>query len=367
MTTRKHQYFALDGLRGIAAFIVVVRHTRALTGFDFVPGSYLAVDLFFLLSGFVLAHAYEEKLNEGMSFPAFMKLRLVRLYPLYLMGLAVMLLYLGLRMKSGGPDAPHFGSVLASGLLTAFYLPTPPSLSQAPTQIFPLNNPAWSLFFELIVNIAYGLVAPRLTNRTLVGIIGVSLFSLIFLSFTYGTVDGGPTWSTFWLGLPRVFFGFTLGVWMRRKHVPLPSAGQLRDGALFVGLALVFTSFSLLPYSASIFVITPLLILLFVLPAIVWLGAGIDLTGWRQMIAQRLGEYSYAVYVLHVPLMAWAASILSVVGLKRGHYPYSFAIIYPLALIPVALAAHHWFDGPVRALLRPKRALEPMSEVATQF
>ena len=80
----KHVYATLDGIRGIAAALVAMRHAGALfPGWDF-PNSGLAVDLFFVISGFVVASAYDRRLADGLTLGAFMRIRLIRLYPLYL-------------------------------------------------------------------------------------------------------------------------------------------------------------------------------------------------------------------------------------------------------------------------------------------
>jgi peptidoglycan/LPS O-acetylase OafA/YrhL len=104
--TRRHSFVILDALRGVAAAAVVTVHAPLFFHSVATPGSvpdasghapmtgplfeaYLAVDFFFLLSGFVLAHAYGEKLNDGMTSCQFMRCRLIRLYPLYLLALVI--------------------------------------------------------------------------------------------------------------------------------------------------------------------------------------------------------------------------------------------------------------------------------------
>ena len=88
---QRRSFTTLDGLRGIAAIAVVARHAPFLWGEHGPTGalseSYLAVDFFFVLSGFVLAHAYGSRFQHGLSNAAFMRTRLLRLYPLYLLAL----------------------------------------------------------------------------------------------------------------------------------------------------------------------------------------------------------------------------------------------------------------------------------------
>jgi peptidoglycan/LPS O-acetylase OafA/YrhL len=83
---------AMDGIRGIAAILVALFHFRAtFLHYDnnVIGDGYLAVDLFFVLSGFVLAHAYEHRFARGMTTFEFMRARVIRLYPLYFVGLAI--------------------------------------------------------------------------------------------------------------------------------------------------------------------------------------------------------------------------------------------------------------------------------------
>jgi len=86
MRVEKRRFVTLDAMRGIAAFLVVLRHTGTTAGGWFPEYSYLAVDLFFILSGFVLAYAYDADFERGMGFSRFMKKRTLRLAPLYILG-----------------------------------------------------------------------------------------------------------------------------------------------------------------------------------------------------------------------------------------------------------------------------------------
>src|ERR1700740_1326729 len=88
-TQPRRAFQTLDGLRGVGAFLVVMRHVPMLFGPIRVPESFLAVDLFYLVSGFVVAHAYGARLERGGFFGEFVKTRLIRLYPLYLLGILV--------------------------------------------------------------------------------------------------------------------------------------------------------------------------------------------------------------------------------------------------------------------------------------
>src|ERR1700761_6004380 len=83
---KPHAYPALDGLRGVAAIAVMLHHFRPLTAPWLFAHGYLAVDLFFLLSGFVIAHAYDARFRKGLGVPAFLVIRLIRLWPMIAFG-----------------------------------------------------------------------------------------------------------------------------------------------------------------------------------------------------------------------------------------------------------------------------------------
>jgi peptidoglycan/LPS O-acetylase OafA/YrhL len=170
----RHSFVILDGLRGIAAAAVVSVHARlffhSVAAYGSVPDAagllpttgplseaYLAVDFFFILSGFVLAHAYGEKLKDGMSLWRFMGIRLIRLYPLHLLALSLALWpYLTLRATS-----LHAGTIAVQMLTALFFLPSPATDGEG--SLFPMNGPVWSLLFELIANGLFALLIPLLT------------------------------------------------------------------------------------------------------------------------------------------------------------------------------------------------------------
>jgi len=142
-------YVTLDGLRGIAALSVVVLHCYRYFG-DFTWSSAaLAVDLFFVLSGFVLAYAYEAKLPTASG--AFLKARLIRLYPLYLVGTLLGMIEALATMKYGGPAAMDRATFWTSLPFSLAMLPTP-------WQMYPFDGVMWSIFFELFINAVWAVL-----------------------------------------------------------------------------------------------------------------------------------------------------------------------------------------------------------------
>jgi peptidoglycan/LPS O-acetylase OafA/YrhL len=202
MTVRNRSFVTLDGLRGIAALAILTRHAPAFfasvaimiplsgrTGPAVSVGpfyeSYLAVDFFFALSGFVLAHAYGARLGSSLSGLRFMAVRLIRLYPLYVFALLIATLLAVPRALSH--DQSGLLETLKNLLPAILFLPAPPVSGDA--VLFPFNGPAWSLFFELLANGCIAIVGFRLRSRTLGAIVGIAGLALAAaISVLDGTV-----------------------------------------------------------------------------------------------------------------------------------------------------------------------------------
>ena len=230
----KH-YIRLDGLRGIAALVVVWYHLFegfATSSIDQrCNHGYLAVDFFFLLSGFVLSYAYDGRLRsisaaQRLSFGSFLRRRIIRLHPMLLLGLvwgAVAFVLQG-SVQWDGTAVSSICVIIA--LLTSLVLipawPGCPTEVRGNGEMFPLNGPMWSLFFEYVASILYGVVLHRLSTKVLYLLAllfagGLSAFALCNLSETYHI---GVGWTlagmNFPGGLLRVLFSFTMGMCLQR-------------------------------------------------------------------------------------------------------------------------------------------------------
>lgn len=299
--TETRRFDALHGARGLAAIAVMVLHLQFYTRLaqGWLPGAYLAVDLFFLLSGFVISHAYDARLQAGLSPLAFLRRRLMRFYPLYGLSLFISALVVLERIGREGIGAFSRLDLAASFVLSAVFLPVPPALSIGSTQLFPLNGPTWSLFFEILVNLAFGWMALVLTRRRLAWLIGMGGLLLCLVAWQHAGLNVGTRWDNLEGGLARIFFSFLCGIFMRRF---LP-AGR------FPGLALP------LVLMAGAFVVAArpglalrpefdLAVVLLVWPCLLRLAAGVQLAGPARRVAHALGEASYGIYILHMPLMS---------------------------------------------------------------
>src|SRR5579863_6197665 len=215
---QQNRYAFLDGIRGIAAIAILTRHTGEFWHFKLFR-SYLAVDLFFVLSGFVIAHAYDQRLREGtLSVARFMLVRLIRLYPVYLLSVLFAGALLIAGIDTDHPGHMSLGEMLGVIALTALYLPT--HMSGDEPQLFPLNGPYWSLMFELIANACYAMLRPLLTGRLLSAIVAV--FGILVIAVTHhdGRLAAGYLWGyeSVVAGFVRAIFGIFFGLLLYRHQ-----------------------------------------------------------------------------------------------------------------------------------------------------
>ena len=167
----KPHYALLDGLRGVAALIVIVYHVFECFSWSPAPHGYLAVDFFFVLSGFVIGYAYDDRWGRSLTTRSFFRRRLIRLHPMVVMGAmigAVCFVLQGSVKWDGQHVATSF--VLFALLMNMLMLPLPVGARadvRGNGELFPLNGPNWSLFFEYVGNILYALLLRRAVPKSL--------------------------------------------------------------------------------------------------------------------------------------------------------------------------------------------------------
>ena len=221
------------------------------------------------------------------------------MYPLYLVGLLLASLALVAAFMVHAPtnwSPAEFGVAFGFALLFA---PTPPMHTDA---IFPLNNPAWSLFFELVANVLFAVLWKQLTTKVCIIVVGISGLVLIGADAWYGNLDLGSNWPTFWVGFPRVGYSFFLGVLLSR--LLRRRASMLRVSPWLVLLAVAVT---LSAYPGAWRWAYDLGCVLIILPLLVWAAALVEPAGASRVIFTGLGAASYPMYTIHVPLLTIAA------------------------------------------------------------
>ena len=315
----KPHYHLLDGLRGVAALMVIWYHV--FEGYAFAGGTtidtfnhgYLAVDFFFILSGFVIGYAYDDRWGKNFTMKDFIKRRLIRLHPMVIMGAVVGAITFYIQ-GSVQWDGTHIGisMVMLSLLCTIFFIPAMPGVGyevRGNGEMFPLNVPCWSLFFEYIGNILYALFIRRLSNKALtivVVLLGVALASFaIFNVSGYGNIGVGWTLDgvNFIGGLLRMLFPFSMGMLLSRNFKPM----KLR-GAFWI-CTLVMIALFAVPYlegTESICTngIYEAFCIIIAFPILLWIGASGTTTDKKStQICKFLGDISYPIYVIHYPFM----------------------------------------------------------------
>ncbi|MFC3172883.1 acyltransferase family protein [Novosphingobium bradum] len=328
----------MDGIRGVAAIAVVLYHA-APGGKPILASGYLAVDLFFLLSGFVIDRTYRARLDGGLGLPRFLQLRLIRLYPAFLLGLALSLLSV-LASLAAAPNPRLAGDLLLS-LPNLAFLPSPP-LGRDPASwlLFPLDGAYWSLFFELAVNLIYaaGLVRLSRAQLALLAIGGAAW--LAWGIAAHGTADLGAGWSTFGWGFARAFTAFLIGVVLARTPLArIRGRGADLLPLVVLGGALLYPGNTATGDILAVLVAFPLLVL-----------AGATLEPRAPRLHDLLGRISYPLYCIHVPLLKWQGVHDGVLGL--GPLPTTLALV--VALLVWAALVDRTIDEPARRWLRAR-------------
>ncbi|WP_431324339.1 acyltransferase family protein [Rhizobium sp. YTU87027] len=338
----KKRYTFLDELRGVAALSVAVLHAAQIFPFPLLSSADIAVDFFFCLSGFVLANAYDEKLRSGQMTGGelFLK-RVIRLYPMIVIGVV-----LGI-IASLVSSAPYSLAIHDMPLLTFGGLLLLPTGLIRNLEAFALNNPLWSLSFELAANTIYGFVPggrKLFRDAAFLGLLAVALCTVIY---TRGSISGAgfSSWSGFFAGFPRVGFSFFAGVLIYRWNLfsRLKAVGPKLPLIL---LAMVF--FAPLPPDWELRGWYDLVSITVVIPAVVTLAAAVP-EGEARAIGIQLGRLSYPFYAIHQPLIRLAAEFQRA---TNGMIPLPLIVMLTLF---GALGLSHLllerFDKPVRARL----------------
>jgi peptidoglycan/LPS O-acetylase OafA/YrhL len=340
---RKH-LASLDGLRGVAALAVAAKHFQNLSRINLhAQQASVAVDLFFVLSGFVIARAYEARLAGGLSWRAYMGLRLGRLYPAIAGALVIAAT---IWLVAGGRPYPQL-------LLQFAILPVVVGPLIYAGDLFPLDGPQWSLFWELAVNGLHAAIFRWLTPRRIVAIMAVALVGLLLSVWRWGWLDVGWTRRTLWCAAPRALWGFFAGVLifrLRERGWRLPAVPYWL--LIVVLIACMVRWFP----TVRLFWLRDLILVVFVLPGIVAFAVNSEVPERLVGPATWLGAISYPLYTLHVPLLRGFRWLL----LSLPPLPiWERAVLGWIALAGVIVAAalfERYYDAPIRAALARRRA-----------
>lgn len=356
----KPHYLILDGLRGVAAIIVVLFHlAEALASGPMdilVNHGYLAVDFFFLLSGFVIGYAYDERWHK-ISFGNFMLRRMERLQPMVVLGMtlgAIGFYYTDSTIWPLIHEVPVWKMLLVL-FIGYTILPVPLSLDiRGWQEMHPLNSVGWSLLFEYIANILYAIGIRKLSNKALGILVFVAAVALAHLAIGRGDVIGGWTLNSehMYIGFTRVMYPFFAGLLLSRITKPTRIHHALTWCSLLVAIALFMPRIGGTEHIWMNGLYESLCIIV-LFPLIVYLGAsGFIHSETERKICKFLGDISYPLYLVHFPILyVYIAWLSDHDGLTiRKVWPISLLIL--LGSIALAYAALKWYDEPVRKWLR---------------
>jgi peptidoglycan/LPS O-acetylase OafA/YrhL len=356
LTTKRH-FKALDGLRGIAALSVVTFHFMEMAIYDysklFIGHGFLAVDFFFCLSGFVIGYAYDDRVGT-MGVWEFLKSRLIRLHPLVILGSVLGLTAL-LVDPFAGPLAYHAGQITLMFLASILLIPYP-AMHERGFNLFSLNAPSWSLFWEYVANIFYAVVVYRFTRRWLLFFTVFAAVVLCVVGYRAGKLAGGWNGRTFWDGGARVAYSFLAGLLVYRSKWIIRS--RVGFGVLSVLLLLAF----LMPYSHGAWV-REAVVILFYFPLLVALGAGATLTPRSEKLCTFAGDISYPLYMTHYAVIWIFGNYYSAYKPDTAR----LALIVTsgvLMMVGFAYLVMVLYDIPVRKYLSSKRRLRREMKVA---
>ena len=370
----KPHYELLDGLRGVAALLVLIYHI--FEGLAFAEATdgvgnglittlnhgHIAVDFFFILSGFVISYAYNDRWDK-MSIGVFLKRRFIRLHPMLIMGAVIgaASFFISGCERWDGSIAPTSWVMMAL-MLTMCMIPAVPGAHyevRGNGEMFPLNGPGWSLFFEYIGNICYALFLRRMSTNLLAFF--TLLLGVAHAWFFIGDVSGydmiGVGWTidtvNFWGGFIRMLFPFSMGMLLARTFKPRYVKGAF--GICTLSLIILFA----VPYipssdGISLNSLYEFLCIACIFPALVWLGACGTASGVTSKANRFLGKLSYPLYIVHYPIMYIFYAWLIRNDIYTLRDCWSVALLVIVSSVSLAYICLKFYDEPVRRWLSKK-------------
>ncbi len=342
---KKERFAVLDGLRGMAAVVVLIFHLIQQRSINALPYAGLSVDFFYVLSGFVVAFAYEKRLQtDKMSIPDFFSVRVKRLYPLIFLGTGVGIAFAIL--ASVVKKTISTKEIFEAGALGLLVLPSF-VITRWPTA-YPFNMASWSLTFEAFVNIIYGLIAKYLSNLRLIILIVLAALALIWLILENHGVAGGNNQKGWAFGFIRVMFPFFIGVLLYRFR-PQARLNSAASMAMLVGLSVML----LADWPNYTVVSASYVLILF--PIVVFVGAALQASPQISKFCTFAGALSYPIYILQAPVLRLGEEVLKHYH-PSGLHLIAFDMVEGAAVILTAWLGLKFFDEPVQKMLRGRIA-----------
>ena len=335
LSSRK-RFAVLDGLRGVAALVVVLYHSFDSGGI--VPNGELAVDLFFILSGFVITYSWDDRLVLPTSKGQFVLSRLIRLYPMLFIGALGGIVFGVIHNFTNPSQAYSYPAGAISAVLSLLVLPylQPNSLNNF---VFTFSPPIWSLFFEVVANGAYVLFVRFLSIRVLTALLVIGMIGVVSLGDL-----GGDQKTNFVAGFPRVIAGFFGGVLLfklwRSGQLPMMRAN------IFISSAIILTIFVFsIKIRGWLYIPAFGLLMVAVINGINSRPARTD--GWCEF----LGLVSYPVYLVHPMTLYMIMFIGHKITLSDSLFDV-FLVGHLIAILFVGYIFARYYETPARLFLK---------------
>lgn len=359
----KPHYPILDGLRGVAAILVIFFHLFEAHASgpmeQIINHGYLAVDFFFVLSGFVIGYAYDDRWGK-MSLKDFFRRRLIRLQPMVVMGMFIgaVFFFFGSEAMFPGIDKVSVWKLLLIFVIGSTLLPVPVSMDiRGWGEMHPLNGPAWSLFFEYIANILYGLVIRRFTKTLLTILVIVAGGVLLHYALTnpIGGLAGGWKLDAAQLrvGFTRLMYPFFAGLLLARigRFIHIKYAFEWCSVILLCVLAFPRLGGEEHLWWNGLY---EAICVIVIFPLVVILGAGGKLAGtYFSKTCDFLGKISYPLYITHYPIVYLYWNWVTPRQLA-WHQVWPSTLLVAAFCVMMAYACLKLYDEPVRKWLTDK-------------
>lgn len=352
MTKSPYHYRSLDSLRGIAAIAVALIHSPEIFGIaGLMPHAYLAVDLFFALSGFILFHNYSNKIigQNPINFKNYFIARFARLYPLYLIAniLGACFVFTSLSIHNVfEKGAWQFLKACVNSMLMLPSFET--NFINAANAIFPFSFQSWSIFWEMLVSIIFYFQIKYTKNLEFIIVIIFS-FALIFATKNLGKIEQGFDDKYFYIGAIRAFLSFNIGVLIakNRKFFENFSFRQIiKFSSFFVSILI----FYYIGYKKQYFYGVEVFLILIGFPVLIIALIQSQSKIINNKIGDFLGNISYSIYLLHGFFISIITNFL--IDYKIVKPSILFGCIWILVLIFIAFLVNLFFEMPMRKIIK---------------
>lgn len=312
---------------------------------NIIGHGFLAVDFFFCLSGFVIGYAYDDRMGK-LGIRRFLIARIIRLHPLVVAGSVLGLLAFLFDPFGGHPELYSTGKIILTFICSILLIPLP-VIADRSFNLFSFNAPAWSLFWEYVASIVYGLMLHRLSRSYLLLLTILSAVAICFVAYRSGNLLGGWSGPTFWDGCARISYSFLAGLLIYRSN------GIIKNKLGFISLTILLLLAFIMPFSAKWNWLSEPLVVLFYFPFLIALGAGATLSPGLKKICIFSGKISYPLYMTHYAFLWMFGNYY--ISHKPGTMQLAlFIITAQILLVGVAYLVMVIYDIPLRKYLSSK-------------